>query len=155
MEDISKGKNMKTLMYVVVGIACILFLMPAGKAVATELVWVPLNPSFGGYAGNAAWLMSSAQAQNSHVAETAPYTRPDPMDDFEYTLKRSYLSALSRKIMDEAFGEEGLLPEGETEVQYSLGDYTIDITTNGMISIVITDIATGDTTTVEVPYFGY
>jgi len=97
----------RLVMYAICGIFCGLFLMPADTATATELVWVPINPSFGGYAANATWLMASAQAQNSHVEKAAPYTRPDPMDDFEYTLKRSYLSALSRKIMDEAFGDGG------------------------------------------------
>jgi len=143
----------RLVMYAICGIFCGLFLMPADTATATELVWVPINPSFGGYAANATWLMASAQAQNSHVEKAAPYTRPDPMDDFEYTLKRSYLSALSRKIMDEAFGEEGLIPEGETEAHYTFGDYTIDITTNGVITITMTDIVTGDTTVVEIPYY--
>jgi curli production assembly/transport component CsgF len=111
------------LMFVLGGIVCGLFLMPAEVAVATEIVWVPINPSFGGYPGNSSWLMASAQAQNKLVEKSAPYTRTDPFEDFEYNLKRQYLSMLSRKIIEEAFGEEeGLLPEGETEAQYTVGD---------------------------------
>ena len=146
----------KLLMYAICGLAGVLFLATVSVTGASELVWIPINPSFGGYAGNASWLMAAAQAQNDHIEKSDPYTytRPDPFEDFEYTLKRSYLSRLSSAIIDEAFGEgEGLLPEGETEAQYTVGDYTIHITANGVISVVITDILTGDTTTVEVPYY--
>lgn len=145
------------LMFVLGGIICGLFLMPAGVATATEMVWVPLNPSFGGPAYNATWLMASAQAQNKLVEKPKPYTYtpPDPFADFEYTLKRQYLYALSRKILNQAFGEEEdlLLPAGETEAHYTVGDYKIDITTNGQITVVLTDIITLDSTTVEIPYF--
>lgn len=145
----------RLLMYAVCGIVCALFLLTAGVATATELIWTPINPSFGGPSFNAQWLMASAQAQNKHVEKPKPYKYepPDPMENFESNLKRQYLYALSRKIMDEAFGEEGLLPPGETEAQYTVGDYTIDITTNGQITVVITDIFTGDSTTVEIPYY--
>lgn len=142
-------------MCLVVAVVSILFLVTAPMATATELIWTPINPSFGGYAGNATWLMASAQAQNDHTETTAGYTQADPFDDFEYTLKRSYLSALSRAILEEAFGEEGLLPEGETEAHYTLGDYQIDICTNGAMSVSITDLLTGDITTVELPYYTY
>ena len=156
MDNLTKGDKMKRLvMCVVCGIVCGLFLLPAGVATATEMVWMPMNPSFGGPSYNATWLMASAQAQNTHVEKPEPYTyeRPSPFDDFEYTLQRQYLSGLSRMIIDEAFGEEGLLPEGQTEAQYTVGDYTIDITTNGQISVVITDTVTGNETTVALPYF--
>ena len=139
----------RLLMYVVCGIVCGLFLLPAGVATATELIWTPINPSFGGYAGNASWLMASATAQNDHVEKPAPYTRPSPFEDFQYTLQRSYLSRLSSQIIDEAFGEETTLEPGE----YVLGDYTITITTNGQITVVIYDTLTGNSTTVEIPYY--
>ena len=36
-------------------------------ASATELVYTPVNPSFGGSPLNGAWLLGNAQAQNSNV----------------------------------------------------------------------------------------
>lgn len=154
MDNLTKGDKMKRLvMCIVCGIVCGLFLIPAEVATATELVWAPLNPSFGGPSYNATWLMASAQAQNSYVETAAGYTRPDPFEDFGYDLERRYLSALSQKIIDEAFGEEGLLPEGQTDVQYLIGDYTIDITSNGQLTVVITDGVSGNSTTVAIPYF--
>lgn len=143
----------RLLMYVVCGIVCGLFLLPAGVATATELIWTPINPSFGGPTFNAQWLMASAQAQNTHIEKPKPYTyeRPSPFEDFDYTLQRQYLSRLSRQIISEAFGEETTTPL-ETG-QYVIGDYTVDITTNGQITVVITDTLTGDSTTVEIPYY--
>ena len=138
--------------YAICGIACILFLSPVSVTTATELVWTFINPSFvGGSSFNAAWLMASAQAQNRHVEPALGYQRPDPMEDFEDNLNRQLLSRLSSKILSEAFGEdmENPLEPGE----YVIGDYIIDIGTNGGITVEITDTITGNTTTVHVPYF--
>lgn len=144
----------RLLMYVACGIVCGLFLLPAGVATATELVWTPINPSFGGPSYNATWLMASAMAQNTHVEKAEPYKRPSPFEDFEYNLQRQYLSRFTMEVMNLAFGEESvLLPVGETEAQYTVGDFTIDITTDGQITVVITDTLTGSSTTVEVPYY--
>lgn len=150
--DLTKGEEMKRLvMYVVCGIVCGLFLMFAGVATATELVWVPINPSFGGPSYNATWLMVSATAQNKLKEGSNPgnpYTR-DLIQDFESSLNRQILYRLSRKIIDAAFGEEGL-----ESGYYNIGDYTIDVGSNlAGICIVVTDTGTGSTTTVEIPYY--
>ncbi len=139
----------RLLTCVVCGVICGLFFMPAGVATATELIWVPINPSFGGSPYNAEWLMASAQAQNEYEEESDYSYETDPLADFEDSLKRQYLYALSRKIMEEAFGEEDVLQPGQT----ILGDYSIDVTTNGMITVVITNLLNGNTTTVEIPYY--
>ena len=146
----------KLLLFVVCSIVCGLFFVSADVANATELVWVPINPSFGGPSYNATWLMASAQAQNKLVEKTKPYTTStiDPIEDFERRLNSQILYRLSNKIVDEAFGEEGLLPEGETQAQYTVGTFSVDITTDmAQITVRLTDITTGNTTTVEVPYF--
>ena len=144
----------KSAIYILSGIILALFLIPIDAADATELIWAPINPSFvGGSYLNASWLMASAQAQNRHVKSTATSKTEDPFEDFEYNLKRQYIYALSSKIIDEAFGEEGLLPDGETEAHYAIGDFIIDIDGNGQLTINITDTSTGSSTTVEVPYY--
>jgi len=138
--------------YAIGGIVCVLFLAAASVTTATELVWTFINPSFvGGSPFNASWLMASAQAQNRHMEPTRGYQRPDPMDDFEYNLNRQILSRLTTKIINEAFGEESENPLEPGE--YIVGDYIINVTTDGGITIVITDIITGDTTTVQIPYY--
>lgn len=148
---------MKTkIMYFAGVIVCIFLFVSADIAKASELVWVPINPSFGGYAGNASWLMASAQAQNKLVEKATPYTAPttDSIADFERRLNSQILYRLSSKIVDEAFGEEGLLPEGITEAQYFIGDFSIGVMTDLMqITVTLTDTATGNTTTLQVPYY--
>ena len=119
---------------------------------ATELVWAPINPSFvGGHYLNASWLMSSAQAQNGHVKSNPGYQQTNPMEDFQNNLNRQLFSRLATKILDEAFGEETTVPLQTG--QYIVGDYTLDVTTNGNITVVITDNITGSQTVVKVPYY--
>jgi hypothetical protein len=64
------------------------------------------------------------------------------------------LSRLQTKIIADAFGEDlgGSAPLEPG--QYNVGDYyQINIVTNGAITVSITDLLTGQTTTVSVPYF--
>jgi len=141
----------RLLMYVICGIVCGLFLMPATEATATELVFEFINPSFGGSPFNGQWLLAQAQAQDKFKEKKKPFTMPtrDPMQDFKNSLNRQILYKLSSKIVNAAFGEEGLEPG-----HYNLDDYTIDVSAvlEG-IRVVITDTGTGNTTTVEVPYY--
>ncbi len=132
-------------------IVCILFLMSNGTVLATPLVYTPINPSFGGSPFNAQWLMSSAQSQNKLTEHREPWTMPkrDPIEDFKNNLNRQVLYKLSRKIIDGAFGEEGI-----ESGHYDLEDYTIDVsvTVDG-IKVVLTDSITGNETIIEVPYY--
>lgn len=138
--------------YVICSIVCVLFLMPATEATATELVFEFINPSFGGSPFNGPWLLAQAEAQNKLIEKQKPFTMPkrDPIQDFEDSLNRQILYQMSRKIVSSAFGEEGLEPG-----QYSVGDYTIDVTVDVIsgIKVTITDTVTGNSTTVKVPYY--
>lgn len=118
---------------------------------AQELVYIPINPSFGGSSFNAAWLMSSAQAQDKLV-ETSSYSSPysrDALDDFEDSIKRQILSQFSRQIISNMFGEEEL-----SEGEYNIGDFFINIS-EGMdgINIQILDNSNGSESNIIIPYF--
>jgi curli production assembly/transport component CsgF len=116
-------------------------------APASELVYTPINPSFGGNPLNGSWLLNQAQAQNRFSPER------DLMEDFEERLTRNVLARLARMIIDEAFGEYG---EGLEAGYYEVGNYTIDITTDlDFITIFMEDVVTGDTTTIKVPYYEF
>ena len=143
----------KLAMNILFGVVCVFLSTPLGVTKATEIVWTFINPSFiGGDPFNGAWLLSSAQAQNSHVEKSSTtYQKTDPLADFEDSLNRQLLSRLATKILDEAFGEETTVPLQPG--QYVVGDYTIDVTTNGGINVVITDTITGNQTTIQVPYY--
>ena len=95
--------------------------------------------------------MDSAQAQNKLIDPDAGWQMPEtnPIEDFKKSLNRQILYRLSSQIINSAFGEEGL-----ESGHYDLGDYTIDVSTslNG-IKIILTDIATGNQTIIEVPYY--
>jgi curli production assembly/transport component CsgF len=80
----------------------VFFLLLAGvKGVAQDFVYTPKNPAFGGNPYNYSWLLSSAQAQNTHTDESYLYeqTKTDPMKDFAESLNQQILSQLARKII--------------------------------------------------------
>jgi len=134
-------------------IICLLIggLFGARGAVASDLVWSPINPSFGGSSLNGQWLLSSAQIQDPHgfLQTDRKITKRDPLERFEERLTDRIFYQLSTEIVNAAFGE-GAMEEG----QYIVGDYTIDVSADGDgIKTTITETATGNSTTVEVPYY--
>jgi len=146
----------KSARYILGAVVFAGLVVPGGLATASELVWVPINPSFGGYAGNASWLMASAQIQNQHVKKAEPYKAPvsDPVKDFETRLNSQLLYQLASKLVNEAFGENSLLPTDQSEAHYSVGTFKVDVATDlSKISVTLTDTTTGNTTTVEIPYY--
>ena len=82
--------------------ACFLgFLLSAGGIKASELVYQPINPSFGGNPLNSNWMIYQADSQNKFKG---PTTTRDPLEDFEQSLNRRILSMLASQIVEEAFG---------------------------------------------------
>lgn len=145
------SRCLKSLM--ISGVALILIAMLPSDGNGSELVWSPINPSFGGNPYSAQWLLSSAQAQNnikdpSRETRTSGYSR-DPLENFKESLNRSILSRLSRQVTSDIFGESSL-----EEGHYEIGDYAIDVSpADDGVHIDIFDNATGNETTVVVPYY--
>jgi curli production assembly/transport component CsgF len=115
-----------------------------------DLVYKPINPAFGGDSFNYQWLLSSAQEQND-FKETADYSfqDQDPLTQFEQDLNRQILSQLSRRLVTDVFGEEGL-----KDGIFNLGSFQIEISnsTDG-VHINILNVSNGGETTIIVPYF--
>ncbi len=116
---------------------------------AGELTFKFINPNFGGSPFNGTPLLNNALAQDE-------FEDPDEQDDessaeeFADRLDRQILSRLSRRLVDNAFGEEGEIVEGTIET----GINTINIEETPESTIVtITNPSTGETTVVEVPFF--
>ncbi len=107
-----------------------------GHAVATELVYVPVNPSFGGNPGNAAGLLAIANAQNHFRAPTN-----SPLDNFNNSLQQAILSRLTSQTLTTIFGKNSTLVPGTYETQA----YTITVTDsgNGELTIQTMDKKTG------------
>lgn len=120
-----------------------------GALFAQQLVYQPVNPSFGGNPLNGNWLLSSASLQDNTTDPSLADQVQDPFADFQNNLNRSILSQLSRNLTNQIFGEGGELQEG----LFQLGDFSIEIieTLDG-VQISIFDLLTGNETTILVPY---
>lgn len=132
----------------------IFFLGVSLMANSQDMVFKFSNPMFGG--GDTFMyqqLLSSAQAQNTFEGEDSgggfdPFDT-DPLEDFANDLNRQILNQLSRQLIVNQFGEDGL-----QEGTYVLGNYQIDITSTGQgLNVVILDTSTGNQTSILVPYF--
>ena len=105
---------------------------------ATELVYAPVNPSFGGNPNNAPGLLAIAQAQN-------PFKAPalTGLQNFNNSLQQAILNRLSSQSLATIFGSNSTLVPGNYDTQ----SYSILITDagNGQLTIATTDKTTGAT----------
>lgn len=125
----------------------VLCLFLGNTALASELIHTPINPSFvGGNVFNGSYLLNSAAMQNDHKENTIQQT---PLEQFQESLQRNLLYAVTSKLTQEMYGEGGFAPGS-----YSYAGMNVDVVggTDG-VTITITDTANGGTTTVTVPNF--
>lgn len=115
-------------------------LLQASVAIASPLVYAPLNPSFGGNPANGPNLLSVANAQNR---TSAP--QPTPLEKFNASLQQSILNKLSTEATNTIFGTSSTLKPGS----YDTGTYRVDITpgSDGSLTVTTTDKTTGATAT--------
>jgi len=125
--------------------ALVLLMMSAAyfNAEATDLVYTPVNPSFGGNPNNAASLLAIAAAQNSHKAPSLT-----ALEKFNNSLQQAILNRLSSQSLATIFGKNSTLVPGT----YDTSAYTITITDsgNGTLLISTTDKTTGAVVSFEV-----
>lgn len=132
-----------------VAVACLSMALVAipCSALATELIFGFVNPSFGGDPLNGNFLLNKAESQKRFDEEEY---EEDPLADFEDGLNRRVLGLIADKIVQDAFGDEANLSNGT----YTIGSYIISIDNNGsVIKVAVTDSLSGDSTVVEVPVF--
>ena len=96
---------MKELKFYLLALAFIL--VGTGGLFAQQLVYQPINPSFGGNPLNGNWLLSSASLQDNTTDPSLVEGAQDPFADFQNNLNRSILSQLSRNLTNQIFGEGG------------------------------------------------
>ncbi|QYK00967.1 curli assembly protein CsgF [Shewanella psychrotolerans] len=108
----------------------------------TELVYTPINPSFGGSALNGSYLLNKANAQNDHTAES---NEKDFVTRFKESLERNILNTITRGV---ANGEI-------TDGTYDTGDFRIEVASiGGGVMLTITNLLTGEVTVIEMPTYG-
>lgn len=117
----------------------VLFLPCLAKS--SELIFQFTNPSFGGNPLNGNFLLQQAQSQNKFkekVEEQSLLNQLMPM------YQAQYLS----KILEDAYKGEDI-----QEGRYIIGGLIVDVTkASGKITLIVTDPATGQQSTFELPY---
>ncbi|GAB1150481.1 MAG: curli assembly protein CsgF [Shewanella algae] len=126
-----------TLRMLIVASALLAF---AGQA--TELVYTPINPSFGGNPLNGSFLLSKAQAQNDNQAAG---NEKDFVTRFKESLERNIINSITRGVAD-----------GEiTDGVYDTGDYRVEVASTGNgVMLTITNLLSGEVTVIEMPIYG-
>ena len=116
----------------------------AGTAQAGELVYTPVNPSFGGSPLNGSQLLNNATAQNDFEK---PQTQQSQAEAFAKQLQSRLYSALAGQITDAIFGEDAA---ESGQVQF---DNQIIAWQHGLesVTVTITNHSTGGVTVIEVP----
>ncbi|AYG44883.1 curli production assembly protein CsgF [Pseudomonas sp. Leaf58] len=122
--------------------ACLL--VSACAAQATELVYTPVNPAFGGNPLNGTWLLNNAQAQNDYddpdlKDRASAFTGTTALERFSNQLESRMLSQLLDNISNGTTGS------------MATDAFLIDvIDDSGALSIKVTDRVTGETSIIEV-----
>lgn len=113
------------------------------QTVATQLVYEPINPSFGGNPMNGSYLLQKAQSQNAHRPDSSQRSF---VQRFQEQLERNIINSLTRRIAD------GDLVEGI----YDTGEYTVEVMgqEDGSVMVYITNNDTGEVTVITMPGWG-
>jgi curli production assembly/transport component CsgF len=115
-------------------------------AQAQDLVYTPINPSFGGNPFNSAHLLGIANAQNNFKDPKAS-TSGSQADIFARQLQSRLLSALSTQIVDAIFGDNA-----QDHGTVDFGGQTIEwVRDLESVTLTITNDDSGEVTTIEVP----
>jgi curli production assembly/transport component CsgF len=126
-------------------------LLWSGAACATELVYVPVNPNFGGSPSNGPGLLAVASASNKHGAQSglgSSALNQSPLAQFNQTLERMVLSQLASSATSKLMGPDGKLMPGT----FSTENFIITVTDlgGGVLRVTTTEKATGAVTSFEV-----
>ena len=114
----------------------------ASSTQATELVYTPINPSFGGSPLNGSYLLNKANAQNNH---TAVDNEKDFVTRFKESLERNIMNTITRGVAN------GDISDGT----YDTGDFRIEVASiGGGVMLTITNLLTGEVTVIEMPTYG-
>jgi len=126
----------------------VLGIAAAMPAQAQDMVYQPVDPSFGGNPFNSSHLLGIANAQNDYKDPNAASSNSQA-DIFARQLQSRLLSALSSQIVDAIFGEN---PQESGTI--SFGGQTIEFVRSlTEVTLTITDDDTGEVTTIVIPTF--
>ena len=140
--------GLKTLSRTAVAVAAIGWIGFAASA--QELVYTPVNPSFGGDSFNSSHLLGIANAQNDYKDPDSETTGNTQIDQFLRQLQSRLLSSLAAQVNDAIFGEN---PQDSGTITF--GDQTITfVRLLDSVALTITDTTTGAVTEISIPLLG-
>ncbi len=126
----------------------IICLLTGSAAAAQDVVYQPVNPTFGGNPFNSNHLLGVANAQNDY-RDPRTTSNSSQADIFARQLQSRLLSALSSQIIDAIFGEN---PQESGTI--SFGGQTIKFFRSlDSVTLTITNQETGEETVIVVPLF--
>ena len=131
----------------VVALMLLALTLLGAPALATELVYQPVNPHFGGNPLNGVFLLNEAQVQNGFKDPDRRRFDDDPAAEFTRVLQSRLLSALANQVVEALFGEN---PQDSGQIVFGSQTLTFNRGVE-MITIEIVDTATGAVTLIEVP----
>lgn len=132
---------------------CVAFMLLNSSAFASELTFQFINPSFGGNPLNGSYLLQQASMQNKFKEDTTSWFKQQTVAErFTETFTNQLLYRMSYAILDQIFGPNNTLPD--KPVTYTIGTFQIFFDPTGTNNVfTITDLTTGQSTTVEIPKF--
>lgn len=134
-------------------LAMLALALPLAAAQATEIVYTPVNPSFGGNPLNGTVLMNSANAQNEYTdpkleQALSRLTGQSSLDLFNQRLQSLILDRIASSLSGSLFDSGGNLVPGLVETSAFVISI-VDIG-GGMLLITTTDKTTGASTSFEI-----
>lgn len=138
-------KRLPVLLTRFVALSCV-----AASVCASELTYVPINPSFGGNPLNGPVLLNQANAQNKFTdhSSSSASTSQSTLTQFNSMLQSAILSRVSSAVTSSIVGADGKLTPGTVETT----DFTISIVniSPGLLQITTTDKTTGQQTSFQI-----
>lgn len=116
-------------------------------AVASELLYTPINPAFGGNPQNGPVLLNAAQAINNYKDPALTAQQKTATQQFSDTMQRSILSRLSFNAANGLVDAQGNLVATAQPLQTA--DFTVSVANlagTGNMQVTVVDKVTGQTT---------
>jgi curli production assembly/transport component CsgF len=114
---------------------------------SADLLYKPINPSFGGDAFNSNHLQGLAASQNQHKESTSGASSQTNTERFLAMLESRLYSSLASQVADAIFGENAQ-PSGTLQFD----DQQISFSNDGTsIRLTVTDFTTGQVTNIVIP----
>lgn len=135
--------------------ACTAFaLLCTQPALASQLVYTPVNPNFGGSPLNGTWMLGEANANNFRYL-TPPNSNNgqtgvngiSPSEQFQSIVTSALLGQIAQQISQDILGQNAM-----DSGSFNVGGESVTFNRQGgQVNITLTDPTTGGTTNISVP----